>query len=109
MHLVTIQAVIGKDQFQDVAVISVEKDDKGETTVQVVGDVYMYGPDYIIQPVYVHPPVIWVWFWGPYYSPWRSPFYWGYYPPYYRPWAPYPPITSTFMFKPQFIHCFYLH
>jgi hypothetical protein len=91
VHVVTIQAVIGKDQFQDVAVISVEKDEKGETTVQVVGDVYMYGPDYIIQPVYVHPPVIWVWFWGPYYSPWRSPFYWGYYPPYYRPWAPYPP------------------
>lgn len=91
VHVVTVQAVIGKDQFQDVAVISVEKDDKGETTVQVVGDVYMYGPDYIIQPVYVHPPVIWVWFWGPLYSPWRSPFYWGYYPPYYRPWAPYPP------------------
>jgi hypothetical protein len=91
VHVVTVQAVIGKDQFQDVAVISVEKDDKGETTVQVVGDVYMYGSDYIIQPVYVHPPVIWVWFWGPLYSPWRSPFYWGYYPPYYRPWAPYPP------------------
>lgn len=91
VHVVTIQAVIGKDQFQDVAVISVEKDDKGETTVQVVGDVYMYGPDYIIQPVYVHPPVIWVWFWGPLYSPWRSPWYWGYYPPYYRPWAPFPP------------------
>lgn len=91
VHVITIQAVIGKDQFQDVAVVSVEKDNKGETTVQVVGDVYMYGPDYIIQPVYVHPPVIWVWFWGPLYSPWRSPYYWGYYPPYYRPWTPYPP------------------
>ena len=91
VHVVAIQAVIGKDQFQDVAVISVEKDSKGETTVQVVGDVYMYGPDYIIQPVYVHPPVIWVWFWGPMYNPWRSPYYYGYYPPYYRPWTPYPP------------------
>jgi len=89
-HLTTIQAVIGKDQFQDVATIDVEKDSKGETQVQVVGDVYMYGPGYIIQPVYVQPPVIWIWFWGPYYSPWRSPFYWGYYPPYYRPWRPYP-------------------
>ncbi len=46
-HLVTIQAVIGEDLFQDVAVIDVEKDSESETQVQVVGDVYMYGPDYI--------------------------------------------------------------
>ena len=89
-HLVTIQAVIEKDQYQDVATIDVEKDSKGKTQVQVVGDVYMYGPGYIVEPVYVHPPVICIWFWGPLYSPWRSPFYWGYYPPYYRPWRPYP-------------------
>jgi hypothetical protein len=89
-HLVTIQAVIGKDQYQDVATIDVEKDSEGETQVQVVGDVYMYGPDYIIEPVYVHPPVIYVFFWGPMYHPWRSPYYWGYYPPYYSPWRPYP-------------------
>jgi hypothetical protein len=89
-HLITIQAVIEKDKYQDVAVIDVEKDDAGNTQVQVVGDVYMYGPEYIITPVYVHPPVVVVWFWGPYYNPWRSPYYWGYYPPYYRPWRPYP-------------------
>jgi len=73
-HLVTIQAVIGKDQYQDVATIDVEKKGKDETQVQVVGDVYMYGPGYIITPVYIHPPVICIWFGGPYYSPWRSPF-----------------------------------
>ena len=89
-HLVTIQAVIAKDKYQDVAVVDVEKDSEGETQVQVVGDVYMYGPDYIITPVYVHPPAVVVWFWGPYYNPWRSPYYYGYYPPYYRPWRPYP-------------------
>lgn len=89
-HVVTIQAVLGKDQYQDVATIDVEKDSNGETQVQVVGDVYMYGPDYIITPVYVRPPVIFVWFWGPLYRPWRSPFYWGYYPPYFHPWHPYP-------------------
>lgn len=89
-RLVTIQAVIGKDQYQDVATIDVEKKGKDETQVQVVGDVYMYGPGYIVEPVYVHSPVICIWFWGPYYSPWRSPFYWGVYPPFYRPWRPYP-------------------
>ena len=92
-HVVAIQAVIGKDQYQDVATIDVVKDDEGETQVQVVGNVYMYGSNYIVQPVYVHPPVIFVFFWGPRYHPWRSPFYWGYYPPYYRPWRPYPPYT----------------
>lgn len=84
IHLVTIQALVARDLFQDVAVISVEKDNRGLTTVQVIGDVYMYGPDYIIQPVYVHPPVIWAWFRGPYYSSWRSPYYWGYYPTHYH-------------------------
>jgi|LGOV01.1.fsa_nt_gb hypothetical protein len=84
-HLVTIQAVIGEDKYQDVANIDVEKD-----SVQVVGDVAMYGPNYIVEPVYVHPPVIFVFFWGPVYHPWHSPYYWGYYPPYYRPWHPYP-------------------
>jgi len=88
--LVTIQAVIGKDQYQDVASIDVEKDSKGETQVQVVGDVYMYGPGYIVEPVYVHPPVIYLFFWTAVYRPWRSPYYWGVYPPYYRPWRPYP-------------------
>ena len=89
-HLVTIQAVIGEDQYQDVATIDVEKKSKDETQVQVVGDVYMYGPGYIVQPVYVHPPVIFLFFWGTYYHPWHSPFYWGFYPPYYHPWHPYP-------------------
>jgi len=82
-----------KDKYQDVAVISVEKDDEGETQVQVVGDVYMYGQDYIVTPVYVHPPVVVVWFWGPLYNPWYSPYHYGYYPPYFRPWRPYPTPT----------------
>jgi len=89
-HLVTIQAVIGKDQYQDIATIDVERDDEGNTRVCVVGDVYMYGPDYIIEPVYVHRPVIFLWFWGTHHRPWYSPYYYGYYPGYYHPWKPYP-------------------
>lgn len=88
-HMVLIQAVIGEDQYQDVATIDLEKDDSGETTVQVVGNAYVYGPDYVIEPVYSTPPVIYVYLWGPYYSPWYSPYYWGYYPAYYNPWHPY--------------------
>lgn len=89
-YVITIQAVIGKDLFQDVATIDVEKDGKGETRVQVVGDVYMYGQDYIIEPYYERPPVVYVYLWGPRYHPWYSPYYYGYYPAYYHPWNPYP-------------------
>ncbi|TKG96406.1 hypothetical protein EYV94_03905 [Puteibacter caeruleilacunae] len=88
--LVTIQAVLGKDLFQDVATIDVERDKKGELRVQVVGDVDLYGPDYIIDPYYAHSPLIYSWYWGPYYSPYYSPYYYGYYPVYYSPWVPYP-------------------
>ncbi|MCB0821988.1 MAG: hypothetical protein KDC09_04780 [Bacteroidales bacterium] len=90
-HLIAIQAVIGNDLYQDVATIEVERDVHGVTTIQVVGDSYIYGPDYIIEPVYVYRPLIVVWFWGPYYRPWYSPYYWGYYPYYYRSWHPYHP------------------
>ncbi|MCK5825300.1 MAG: hypothetical protein KAG96_07845 [Ichthyobacteriaceae bacterium] len=90
-HIIAIQAVLGIDMFQDVATIEVEKDSRGETVVQVVGDSYMYGPNYIIEPVFVAPPVIFRVFWVPRYTVWHSPWYWGYHPPYYHAWRPYPP------------------
>jgi hypothetical protein len=87
-HLIAIQAVLGKDLYQDVATIEVEKDNNGATSVQVVGDVYMYGPNYIIEPIYVHPPVFFTFFWRPYYRPYHSIFYWGYYPGHFHYWHP---------------------
>lgn len=90
-HLIVVQAVIGRDLYQDVATIEVERDRYGVSTVQVVGNAYIYGPNYIIEPVYVYRPMIIVWFWGPYYRPWQSPYYWSYYPHYFRPWHPYHP------------------
>lgn len=87
-HLITIQAVIGRDLFQDVATIDVEKDNEGNTHVQVVGDIYMYGPDYYIEPVYFYRPVIFIWFWGPHYHHWYSPYYWDYYPSHFHYWHP---------------------
>ena len=90
-HSISIQAVIGKDQYQEVAVIDVEKDSKGTTQVQVVGNVDMYGPNYYITPYYPVVPVFFTFFWVAAYSPWYSPWYWGYRPPYFSPWRPYPP------------------
>mgnify|MGYP003520159797 CR=1 FL=1 len=41
-HIIVIQSVLGRDTFQDVASIEVEKDRNDRIQVQVVGDVYMY-------------------------------------------------------------------
>ena len=79
-HLVVIQAVLAKDIYQDVASIFVEKDEKNQVTVQVVGDEYIYGANYIIEPVYIYRPHIYDWFWGPSWVCWHSPYYWGYWP-----------------------------
>ena len=84
-RLVTVQAVIGKKQFQDVATIVVEKGSEDEIAVQVVGDTAIYGDNYIIEPTYDNPPVFPLLFWASHYRPWRSPFYWENYPPDYRP------------------------
>lgn len=84
-HLVVIQAVLAQDIYQDVASIYVEKDEREkQVTVQVIGDEYIYGTNYIIEPVYIYRPVIYDWFWGPSWVCWHSPYYWGYWPTWWR-------------------------
>lgn len=86
-HLVVIQAVLAKDVFQDVASIYVEKDQStGQVTTQVIGDEYVYGENYIIEPVYIYRPYIYDWFWDPFWVCWTSPWYWGYYPHWWHSW-----------------------
>ena len=86
-HLVVIQAVLAQDIYQDVASIFVEKDPESESvTVQVIGDEYIYGADYIIEPVYIYRPYIYDWFWGPSWVCWHSPYYWGYWPSWWHPY-----------------------
>ena len=80
-RLIVLQAILAKDIYQDVASIYVEKDEaKNDVKVQIVGDEYVYGTNYIIEPVYVYRPVIYDWFWGAAWVAWYSPWYWGYYP-----------------------------
>ena len=88
VHVITIQAALGNDIFQDVATIDVDRDYNNRSNVQVIGSPYFYGNNFIIEPVYYHNPYIFDVFWSPNYSPWRSPYYWSYYPNYYRPWKP---------------------
>ena len=89
-HLIVVQSVIGRDTFQDVATVEVEKDRNNNVQIQVVGDVYMYGSNYIYEPVYVTRPIIYTHFWAPVYTPYYSSWYWDYYPTYYTFWNPCP-------------------
>jgi len=87
-HLIVIQSVIGNDLYQDVATVEVEQGTGGNTYVQVVGDEFLYGRDYIIEPVFIHTPLIFNFFWGNRYKIWHSPYYWGYYPERFHPRHP---------------------
>jgi hypothetical protein len=89
-HLIVVQAVLGRDIYQDVATIEVEKDRNNQVQVQVVGDVYMYGHNYIYEPVYVTAPIIYSTFWISTYRPYCSMWYWNYYPTFYYAWTPCP-------------------
>ena len=82
-HIIVIQAVLAPDIYQDVATLIATKK-KNKPVVQIIGDPYIYGVNYIVEPVYIYTPVIYNWFWGPAYVRWYSPYYWGYYPVYYR-------------------------
>lgn len=89
-HVVIIQSVLDRDVYQDVATIDVERDNYNKVSVQVVGNAYLYGDNYIYEPVYSVAPVIYASFWAPTYRPYYSTWYWGYYPTYYTAWTPYP-------------------
>lgn len=88
--LVVIQAVLDKDIYQDVATIEIERERDGNHRIQIVGNDYIYGPNYIIEPVFVRRPFIFSFFWGPRYVAYYSPYYWNYYPRWYSYYRPYP-------------------
>lgn len=89
-HVVIIQAVLDRDVYQDIATIDVERDNSNQVSVQVVGNSYLYGANYIYEPVYSIAPVIYTSFWVTNYRPYISTWTWGYYPTYYYAWRPYP-------------------
>lgn len=106
-HVIVIQAVLGKDKFQDVASIDVvQEGDK--VTLQLVGDEDIYGTEYYLEPedeadVKDYPSVKFIFHIG--YTPYYSPYYWGYYPPYFRPWPPFPP----YYYHRHVYHHYYHH
>ena len=118
VHTIVLRVALNRNEFQDVAVFTVEKIRDGSVHIQLVGDEALYGKNYIIEPIYNETPnpgytgtasatrrvnvtvvrttpyevAAWpviTYIYSPRYVVWRSAWYWGYYPSYWRPWRPY--------------------
>jgi hypothetical protein len=111
--LFILQDPINEKETQDVAVISVAKDQAGKVSLQIIGDQELYGQDYIVEPatktspgvtanpayvgndpvtvnvapttevIVVEAAPIVQYVYSPVYVPYYPPYYYGYYPPYY--------------------------
>ena len=89
IYLITLQDVLGDNQYQDLATIDVTRNVQGSIRIEIIGNPYFYGSNYIIEPLYHTRPLVFSIFWNPYYRLWVSPYHWNYYPHYFRPWRCY--------------------
>jgi hypothetical protein len=113
-HAVVLQVPINKTEFQDIAVVEIEKQGDAKVSVQIVGDEDIYGENVIFEPknekevetgdgkggpsgnYYVANFWFNAWYWpciqfmyAPAYVVWVSPWYYDYYPYWWSPWRPY--------------------
>lgn len=119
LHAVVIQAIVGRGDYQDIAVIEIERKNRDEVAIQIVGDEDMYGGNVIIEPKRPEYNDSWygynnqynyagnsnygrgrgiynAWDWpviryiySPTYVVWVSPWAYRSYPGWYRSWHPY--------------------
>ncbi len=116
VHTIVLRAALGRNEYQDVAVFTVQKLRKRKVMIQLIGDEALYGPNYIIEPliakrpkqsfystpiyadnysvinnyytdIYEWPVIVYIY--RPHYHGWHSAWYWGYYPEWWSPWSPY--------------------
>lgn len=115
--LFILQDDISEKETQDVAVISVAKDAAGKVSMQIIGDMDLYGKDYVVEPnteptaaitanpayvgtdpvtvnveattevVVVESTTVVTYVYSPYYVPYYPTYYYGYYPYWWRPVA----------------------
>ena len=113
VHTIVLRAFLNQNEQQDIAVFVVEKLKNDAVQIQLIGDEALYGPDYIVEPIYAETPnpgysgnanrnatvynstyyEIAAWpvvrfIYHPRYTVWRSSWYWGYYPSYWHAWTP---------------------
>jgi len=115
-HTIVLRVPLGRKDFQDVAVFTVQRFNNGSVQIQLIGDETLYGKNYIIEPNYEETPnpgymgrpdnrtyvtvvrttpyEISLWplirfIYMPNYMAWHSSWYWGYYPEWWSPWRPF--------------------
>ena len=107
-----IQACLAPHVFQDVATVVAERR-TDVLYVEVIGDRYLYGYNYIVRPVFVKRPPMWDFYGRPSYNPWSSPYYYGYWPGHYQQFKPvylnhYQAYVNTYMHNHHYCtHCDY--
>lgn len=107
-HTLLIQACVAPGMFQDVATLIAERR-AGTLYVEVVGDRYLYGYNYIVRPVFVKRPPMWDVYGRATYAVWSSPYYYDYYPSYYTRPRPiylnhYQAYVTTYMTNHHYCH-----
>jgi hypothetical protein len=86
-HVIIIQSVLDYNMYQDVATVEIEKNWINNIRIQVVGNSFFYGPNYIYDTVYPNTPlIILADFWMNNYQPYCSIWGWNYYPDNFYPW-----------------------
>ncbi|MCF8363282.1 MAG: hypothetical protein K9G70_11745, partial [Prolixibacteraceae bacterium] len=112
VFVITIQAVLGNDLYQNVATIDVMLKNRRNVYVQVIGNEYIYGRNYIIEPVFVHRPVIYTYFRYSHRPVWVSPWHWKQYPRYYsyrEPYAVHVYHHHVYDYYRPKVKCHYVH
>jgi len=107
-HTLLIQACLAPGVFQDVATLIAERR-ADVLMVEVVGDAYLYGYNYIVRPVFVKRPPMWDVYGRPSYNPWSSPYHYSYLPSYYTRPKPiylnhYQAYVNTYMHNHTYCH-----
>ena len=107
-HTFLIQACLAPSVYQDVATLIAEHRPSA-LYVEVVGDRWLYGPNYIVRPVFVKRPPLWDVFGRPAYVAWNSPYYYDYWPSYYQRPKPiylnhYQAYVNTYMSNHHYCH-----
>ena len=107
-HAYLIQACVAPSLFQDVATLVVERR-ASALYVEVVGDPYLYGYNYIVRPVFVNRPPLWDVLGKPFYTPWCSPYHYGSFPSHYQRTKPvylthYQAYVNTYLKNHHYCH-----
>ena len=107
-HALLIQACLAPSVFQDIATLVAERRSNA-LYVEVIGDRYLYGYNYIVRPVFVNRPPLWSVYGSASYQPWVSPYHYGAFPSYYMKPKPiylnhYQAYVNTYITNHHYCH-----